>query len=198
MITAKEKRNKLALIEDIIVNEQFGLYNVSKNMAFTMPELSKIKKILLNKSHEKNNYEKELYYKISIKINLNNYLDYFKVLDEHIQKNNKQKKSFNNKEMILSSRKTAEIVVGVNDITDEVKMKLKKYIYLQTSSPKAITIYLRKNKDYLDNIAEIKEISRMLQKTSTKLDIKIVCESNIIKNMNPLEKKEFISFMKSY
>lgn len=198
MLTLREKRNKLALIEEIILNEQFGLYNVCKNINFIMPELSKIKKILLQKSNEKSNYEKELYYTICVKINLNNYLDYFKLLDQHIQKKKREGKTSSNKKYTFAPRKRQEIVVGAKEIPISLKERLKKYIYLQTSNPGSVAIYLRTKKEYEENLFELKEINKELNNLNIKLTINIICESNIIKNMKPMEKKEFIEFLKDY
>jgi len=97
MANVKDKRNKLVLIEEIIEREEFGLYNIGKSIDFIMPEISKIKKVLLKKSNEKNNYEKELYYKLCTKMNLDNYLEYFKVLDQHIEQKKKRNKIKTNK-----------------------------------------------------------------------------------------------------
>ena len=198
MVNLKNKRNKLVLIEEIIENEDFGLYNVGKGINFIMPELSRIKKVLLKKSNEKSNYEKEFYYKLCTKINLDNYLEYFKILDQHIEKKRKQNKTMVSKEHTFAPRKTAEITVGANELSNKLRMKLKKYIYLQSSSPNIITIYLRTKKEYNENIAELKEINNMLKSLNIKSVINIIGESEIIKNMNAKEKKEFIDFLRTY
>lgn len=198
MVNLKNKRNKLALIEEIIENEKFGLYNIGKSIDFIMPELSKIKKLLLKKSNEKTNYEKEFYYKLCIKINLDNYLEYFKILDQHIEKKRRQNKTIVTEEYTFEPRKTAEITVGTNEISNTLRVKLKKYIYLQSSSPSMVTIYLRTKKEYNENISELKEINNMLKSLNIKFSIKIIGESEIIKNMNPKEKKEFIDFLRDY
>lgn len=198
MVNLKNKRNKLVLIEEIIENEEFGLYNIGKGIDFIMPELSRIKKLLLKKSNEKINYEKEFYYKLCVKINLDNYLEYFKVLDQHIEKNRRRSKATGSKEYTFAPRKTAEITVGANEMSNALRMRLKKYIYLHSSSPSMVTIYLRTKKEYNENIAELKEINNMLKGLNIKFSIKIIGESEIIKNMNPKEKKEFVDFLKTY
>ena len=198
MSNIKDKRNKLVLIEEIIEREEFGLYNIGKSIDFIMPEISKIKKVLLNKSNEKHNYEKELYYKLCTKINVDNYLEYFKILDKHIEQKKKRNKAITPKEYTYTPRKVQEITVGANEISKKLRMKLKKYIYLQSSSPNMITIYLRTKKEYNENIAELKEINNILKSLNIKLIIKIIGESQIVKNMTPKEKKEFVDFLKTY
>lgn len=198
MVNLKNKRNKLVLIEEIIENEEFGLYNIGKGIDFIMPELSRIKKLLLKKSNEKINYEKEFYYKLCVKINLDNYLEYFKILDQHIEKNRRRSKAKSSEEYTFAPRKTAEITVGANEMSNALRMRLKKYIYLHSSSPSMVTIYLRTKKEYNENIAELKEINNMLKGLNIKFSIKIIGESEIIKNMNPKEKKEFVDFLKTY
>ena len=198
MANIKDKRNKLVLIEEIIDKEEFGLYNIGKNINFIMPEIARIKKALLKKSNEKSNYEKEFYYKLCTKINLDNYLEYFKALDKHIEKKKRQNKTITSKEYTFVPRKVKEITVGTNEISNKLRMKLKKYIYLQSSSPSVVTIYLRTKKEYNENIADLKEINNILKSLNIKLTINIIGESQIIKNMTPKEKKEFVDFLKTY
>ena len=68
----KDKRNNIALLEDMIKEEKVGFVQISQKIDFIMPDIFKIKKALVFKSKSVTGYEKELYYKISVKINLKN------------------------------------------------------------------------------------------------------------------------------
>lgn len=198
----KEKRNKIALIEEIIDSEMFGLVDVAKEITFVMTEISRIKKALFDKSKSKIGYEKEMYYKMAIKTNINNYMDYFKILDSHILKKSKNIGKPNNSKQPdkyeLAPRKTAEIEIGQRDIPNFLKGRLKQFVYLQTSRPNSISIYLRNRKDYENNLSELKAIKGFLDTYKFNCKIYIIGSSKIIEDMSGVEKREFVEFLSSY
>ena len=201
MSNIKNKRNNLALIEEMIEKETEGFQNIAKSIDFIMTDIFKIKKALVAKSKTVAGYEKELYYKISVKINLKNYMEYFKVLDEHIRRKGKSinkntaieeiANPIDYKDLELAPRVNAEITVGEKGISDNLKMRLKNFIYLNNSSDKRIDVYLRNTTDYNKNLNELKYIKKSLYSVGYNLNIHILGESNIIKSMDKKEKREF-------
>lgn len=198
----KDKRNNIALLEDMIKEEKVGFVQISQNIDFIMPDIFKIKKALVFKSKSVTGYEKELYYKISVKINLKNYMEYFNILDKHFEKKSKNINKIadeNQKDKYeLAPRNTAEITIGVQELPIYIKNKLKKYVYHLDNKNSIAKIYLRNKDEYRKNLAELKEIKRYLEKYKFGIKVYILCESEIILNMNKIEKREFVEFLNSY
>lgn len=198
----KDKRNNIALLEDMIKEEKVGFVQISQKIDFIMPDIFKIKKALVFKSKSVTGYEKELYYKISVKINLKNYMEYFNILDKHFEKKSKNINKIadeNQKDKYeLVPRNTAEITIGVQELPIYIKNKLKKYVYHLDNKNSIAKIYLRNKDEYRKNLAELKEIKRYLEKYKFGIKVYILCESEIILNMNKIEKREFVEFLNSY
>lgn len=198
----KDKRNNIALLEDMIKEEKVGFVQISQKIDFIMPDIFKIKKALVFKSKSVTGYEKELYYKISVKINLKNYMEYFNILDKHFEKKSKNINKIadeNQKDKYeLAPRNTAEITIGVQELPIYIKNKLKKYVYHLDNKNSIAKIYLRNKDEYRKNLAELKEIKRYLEKYKFGIKVYILCESEIILNMNKIEKREFVEFLNSY
>ena len=198
----KDKRNNIALLEDMIKEEKVGFVQISQKIDFIMPDIFKIKKALVFKSKSVTGYEKELYYKISVKINLKNYMEYFNILDKHFEKKSKNINKIadeNQKDKYeLVPRNTAEITIGVQELPIYIKNKLKKYVYHLDNKNSIAKIYLRNKDEYRKNLAELKEIKRYLEKYKFGIKVYILCESEILLNMNKIEKREFVEFLNSY
>lgn len=198
----KDKRNNIALLEDMIKDEKVGFVQIGQKVDFIMPDIFKIKKALVFKSKSAVGYEKELYYKISVKINLKNYMEYFNILDKHFNKKSKNINKVvdeNQKDKYeLVPRKTAEITIGVQELPIYIKNKLKKYVYHLDNANSIVKIYLRNKEEYRKNLAELKEIKKYLEKYKIGIKVYILCESEIILSMNKIEKREFVEFLNSY
>lgn len=201
MSNLKDKRNGIALIEELIENECFGIVEEAKKIKFIMPEMFRIKKLLALKSKQAKGYEKELFYKVSVKLTLNNYMEFFKILDTHFKnkkKDDNEDRNNNIDKKQLSPRKSSEITIGTNTIPDYLKERLQKYVYFFDKDDKYIHVYLRNKDEYKRNLAELKFINNAVNKNMIKIKIHLISESQIIINMNKLEKKEFVEFLNSY
>ena len=129
-------------------------------------------------------------------------MEFFKLIDRFFDKKVKNLSSVKYKQKIneetLVPRKSAEVTIGVQDLPLYIKDKLKKYIYYLDKSSSALNIYLRNEKEYRQNISDIKSLEVSLKKYTIDIKIHIMVESNIVKRMNKIEKKEFVEFLNEY
>lgn len=201
MGNAVKKKNSLVLLEEMIMNEQYGFVESFKNIEFIMTDIFKIKKILLQKSKEKTSQEREFYYRISVKINLKNYMEYFNILDKQFSKKRIESKKtaaeIKDKHSLMP-RKSAEITIKSPTIPDFVKNKLKSYIYVHSSNDNTVSIYLRNKDEYKEKLSELKNIRDNLKNNNLNIKIYIIGGSKIIENMSVAEKNEFRNFLLSY
>lgn len=196
-----KKKNGLALFEDMIMNEEYGIVQSFKNIEFIMTDIFKIKKILLKKSNKKTSQEREFYYRISVKINLKNYIDYFNILDKQFSKKKIESKKTPTQiqdKNLLMPRKSAEITIKRADIPEFVKKKLRSYIYVHSSIDNFVSVYLRNKEEYKEKLSELKSIKDDLNNNNLGMKIYIVGGSKIVENMNAAEKTEFRNFLLSY
>lgn len=200
-MNAVKKKNDLALLEDMIMKEEQGIVSLFKNFQFVMTDIFKIKKILLKKSNEKISKEREFYYRVSVKINLKNYMEYFKILDNQFSKKKiDSTKNINtgDNNLVLEPRKSAEIVIKNKEIPNYIKAKLKPYIYLHSSNNNTVSVYLRTKEEYCEKLSDLKMIKEGLMNNSLILKVYIVGGSKIVDSMTPVEKNEFRNFLLSY
>lgn len=201
MGNAVKKKNSLVLLEEMIMNEQHGFVKSFENTEFIMTDIFKIKKFLLKKSNEKTSQEREFYYRISVKINLKNYMEYFNILDKQFSKRKIESKKTATQiqdKHSLMPRKSAEITIRNTTIPEFIKNKLKMYVYVHSSNDNTVSIYLRNKEEYKEKLSDLKYIRDNLKNNNLNIKIYIVGGSKIIENMSVAEKNEFRNFLLSY
>lgn len=197
----KDKQNKINLISNMIIESEYGLLDKANSLIFNVQDINLIKKTLFQKSKISKGYEKELFYKLSIKLNTGNCKNMFKTLDNHFKKNKSiEPKSVMDydSELNLEERSAKPIIVNAQDLPDYIREYLKDYVYLVDSTLNLVRIYFRNNIEYINEIDKIKKINESLSNLDLDVKIHFLSESAIIKNMSKIERKELDSFLDVY
>lgn len=197
----KEKQNKINIISNMIIEGKHGLLENSKCINFNIQDINLIKKTLFNKSKISKGYDKELFYKLSIKLNTGNYKTMFKTIDNHFKRNNivEPKKVLDYDSISnIEERAAKPVIITAQDLPNYLRDNLKDYVYILDSTLSLVRLYFRNNTEYTNHIKNIKNIKESLDKLNLNLKIHFLSESTLIKNMSKLEKKEFTDFLDMY
>lgn len=197
----KEKQQMISVLETMILEGKSGLLDKSKNINLNNQDINTIKKALFQKSKISKGYDKELFYKMSIKINTGNYKTMFRTLDNHLKKS----KPVEPKEVLdydsiknIEEREAKPVVITAQSLPPYLREYLNNYVYILDSTLNIVRVYFRHKNEYISNITTMKKIKEGLDKLELNLKIHFLSESKIISNMSTIEKKEFISFLDTY
>lgn len=197
----KEKQLKVNLISQLIMEGKAGILDNSKYLTLNMQDVNFIKKTLFEKSKSSKGYEKEFFYKTSISMNVNNYKNILKTLENHFRKfkNVDVKKDIDYDSIEdCESRTSKPIIVNSLYLQTKLKNDLKNYVYLLDSTLGLVRIYFRNKHEYVASAQHIKEINKSLGNFNLTIKVHFLSESKMIHNMSKLEKREFDSFIDTY